>query len=115
MIDQIILTRLNILRRTEINPILLANMLNLVISTRQAQNPRMELLQISAEDLGRISGRIAGDENRLEDFIVLSLCTDAVNDSSHFVELIRTDIGAVSEAEVDLSTETLAKRNGRVI
>ena len=108
MIDQIILTRFYILRCTKVDPILLANMLNLLISTRQAHNPGVELLQVSAEDLGGISGRIAGDENRLEDFIALSLRLDTLNDGSHFVKLVRTDIRAVGEAEVDLSIDALA-------
>lgn len=102
VIHQIILPRLYIPRRAEIHTVLLANVLHLVVGARQADNPFMELLEILAQHLGRITGRIARDKNREEDILAVGLFLHAVDDLGHFVQLVGADVGAVREAEVDL-------------
>lgn len=102
VVHKVILARLRILRRAEVHAVLLANVLDLLIGTSQAHNARMELLQVLAQDLGCVTGRIAGNEDREEKLVVLGGLPDLVNDLSHLIQLVRADIGAVGEAKVDL-------------
>lgn len=63
----------------------------------------MELAQVLAQHLGRVAGRIAGDEDGTENVSASGGLPDLVDDGSHLVQLIGADVGAVGEAEVDLS------------
>ena len=116
MIHQIIHPRFHPFRRTEINPILLTHVLNLLPRPRQPYYPGMELLQIALQHRRGIARWVAGDEERKERssfaaaWRVESRGTDTGiggggDEIDHFGELVEffgADVGAVREAEVDL-------------
>ena len=103
MIHQIILPRLHILGRAKVHPVLLAHMLHLLVRPGQPGNARMELLEIIAQDVGGITGGIAGDEHGKEDILVLSRLVHFVDNRGHLIQFIRADIWTMREAKVDLS------------
>lgn len=102
MIHQIILARLDVLGRGEVHSVLLAHVLDLFICARQSLNLLVELAQILAQDLGRVSRGIAGNEDWPHDLLPAKLLAHLVDDLRHFVEFVGADVGAVGEAEVDL-------------
>lgn len=104
MIHQVILPRLHIPRRTKVHPIHLAHLLDLLIRPRQANDLRMELLQIRAQHIRRIAHRITGDKHRQEETLVFRGVVDIVDNRGHFVQFVGTDIRAMCEAKVDLPT-----------
>ena len=128
MIYQIILPLLHILRRTEINPILLTNILYLLVCPRQPNYTWVKLGEVFLQDTRSVSGRIAGYED-WEDGLDLGgvggagrdgrrdgggwrgvrgwcggreSCVYEVYHLGHFVEFFGADVGAVGEAKVDL-------------
>lgn len=102
MIHQVILARLHVLGRAEVDTVLAADVLDLLVGTGQADDARVELLQILAQNLWGIAGRIAGNEDRKEKLVVLGGLSDLVDDLGHLVQLVRADIGAVGKTKVDL-------------
>lgn len=103
VIDKIILARLHILRRAEVDAVFLADVLDLLVRARQTDDIRMELAQVLAQHLGRVAGRVAGDENRSHHRGTASRLFDIVDDGGHLVKLIGADIRTVGEAKVNLS------------
>ena len=63
MIHQIIHPRLHTLRRTEIHPVYLTHILDLLPCPRQAYKTRMELRQIMLQNSRRVSGRVTSDKD----------------------------------------------------
>ena len=63
MIDQIILTLFDALRRTEINPIFLTHLLDLIPRSRQAYQSGVEFREVGLENRGRVARRVAGYED----------------------------------------------------
>lgn len=102
MIHQIILPRLHIRRRREINPISLANRLDLLPRPRQAHQIGMKLLQVLLRHRRRVARRIARDEDRPQH--VAARVFHQVDHLRHLVQLFWADVRAVREAEVDLQT-----------
>jgi hypothetical protein len=102
VIHEVVLPRLHILRGTEVHTVLLAHVLDLFVRASQTDNAGVELLQVLAQDLGGIADRIASNENRHKELLVLSSGLDLLDDLGHLVQLVRADIRAVSEAEVNL-------------
>lgn len=102
VVHQVILASLHILGCAEVHAVLAADILDLLVGTSQAHNARVELLQVFPQDLRGITGGIAGNEDREEKLVVLGGFPDLVNDLGHLVQLVRADIRAVSETEVDL-------------
>lgn len=64
MIDQVILSLLHILRRTEIHSILLTDIFNLFPRTGQADDGRVELGEVFREDAWCVPRGVAGYEER---------------------------------------------------
>jgi hypothetical protein len=102
MVHKVILARLHVLGCAEVDTVLTADVLDLLVGTGQADDARVEFLQILAQNLRGITSRIAGNEDRKEKLVVLGGLSDLVNDLGHLVQLVRADIGAVGEAKVDL-------------
>lgn len=102
MVDQIILAGLHILGGAKVDAILPANVLDLLVGTSQANNARVELLQVFTENLGGITGWITSDEHRKEDVLALGGLLDLFDNLGHLVQFIGADIRAMREAEVDL-------------
>jgi hypothetical protein len=111
VVDEVILAGIHILRRTEVDTVLLANILDLLVCAGQADNAGVEFLQIIAQDVWCIANRVAGDKYGQEEALILGRCLDLLNDLSHLVELIRANIGAVSEAKVDLEMSGMVSAN----
>lgn len=103
MVHQIVLARLDVLRGAEVHSVLLADMLDLLVRASQADNVGVKLAQVLAQHLGRVAGRIASNEDGAENISTAGSLADLVDDGGHLVKLIRADVGAVGEAEVDLS------------
>lgn len=99
VIHQVVLARLDIRRRGEINSVRLASLLHLLILSRQPQHIIVELLQIALHDFWRVPRGIACDEHGQHGVPVLLL--DVVNHAGHLVQLFRADVRAVGEAEID--------------
>lgn len=102
VVHEVILAGLDIPGRAKVHAVLTADVLDLLIGTRQAHNTRVEFLQVLAQHLGGIASGVAGNENRQEKLVVLGRLLDLVDDLGHLVQLVRADIGAVGETEVDL-------------
>ena len=102
MVHKVVLAGLHILGGTEVHTVLLAHMLDLLVRASQADDAGVELLQILAQHLGRITDGIASNKDGHEELLVPGRSLDLLDDLGHLVQLIGADIGAVSEAEVDL-------------
>ena len=109
MIDQVVHPRLHALRRAEVHAVHLAHRLDLLPRARQPDHAGVELLEVGFEDRGGIASGIAGDEDgeerRVGGRARWERNEDEVQHLGHFVELFRTDVGAVGEAEVDLEVQ----------
>ena len=102
VVDQVVLLAgLQILRRGEVDPVDLACVFDLLPGARQALDLGVELGQVGFEDGGRVAGGIDGDEERFEG--VGGAGVEDVDCGGEFVEFVGADVGAVGEAEVDLS------------
>lgn len=99
MINQVVLTRQNILGSRKVDTESLASSLDLLIISGQTNQIVMELLQILLCDLGSISRRVASDKDRSHNVSMLFL--DIVNHASHLVQLFRANVRAVCEAKVN--------------
>lgn len=100
MVHQIILSRFDIWRSGEVNSVRFTHILDLLPTSSQANQIRMELLQVRLQYGRGISCRITGDEYRQHD-IPFQLLLDDVNHLGHLVQLLGADVGAVCEAEID--------------
>lgn len=100
MIDQVVLSGLHCRWRTEVHAVLLACLLDVLISSRQANYGRVELGEVFLQDFRRVPRGVAGDHQRGHNISTLFL--DLVVHESHLVQLVGADVGAVREAEVDL-------------
>lgn len=102
VVHEVVLSGLHILGGAEVHAVLLAHMLDLLVRASQADDAGVELLQILAKHLGCITDGITGNENGHEELLISGRSLDLLDDLGHLVQLIGADIGAVSEAEVDL-------------
>jgi hypothetical protein len=100
MIDEIVLALLDHTRRAKVHPVRLAHILDLVVRARQADEIRVEFLQVLLEHLGIVARGVACDHEREQHGA--AFFRHFVVHEGHFVELIGADVGAVCEAEVDL-------------
>ena len=100
MIHQIILPRLHVRRRREINPISLADGLDLLPRARQPYQIRMELLEVFLRHRRRIACGVARYEDGSHG--VSGGLFDQVDYLRHLVQFFGADVGAVREAEVYL-------------
>lgn len=103
VVNQVIFASLDIPGSTEVHPVLLADMLDLIIGTSQAHNTGVELLEVVAQNLRAVAGRVTGNEDRHEDLVITSSFVNLVDDLSHLIQLVRADIRAMRETEVDLT------------
>lgn len=102
MVDQVILAGLDILRGAEVHAVHLAHMFYLLVRPRQADDVRMELVQIPPQNVRGVSRGVAGDEDWLEDAVAFRRVFDPVDDGGHFIQFVGADIRAMREAEIDL-------------
>ena len=99
VIHQVILARLHIGRSGEVNTILFAHILHLLVCSSQTNNGRMEIFQVLLDDFWRVSGRITRDEYRLQLNVLFLL--QRIQHLSQFIQFIWTHIRAVGESKVD--------------
>lgn len=102
VINQVVLARFNIPRRAEVDAVLFANILHLLVGASQTNDARVELLQIFAQHLGAITSRVTGNENGQEKLVILGDLPNLVDNLGHLIQFVGADIGAVGETEVDL-------------
>ena len=109
MIDEIIHSRLDALRRAKVNPIGLAHRFDLFPCTGQADDTIVEFFEVGLEHRGGVARGVAGYEEREQGSKVRGRrgassgrSADEVNHLSHFVEFFWAYVGAVSETEIDL-------------
>lgn len=120
VIDQVILPGLDPLRRAEIDPVLLAHVLDLLPTARDADDARVELGEVVFQHQRGVAGRVAGDEEGQHGGGALGRGgsarakggrgnaefggrgVDEVDDPGELVEFFRADVRAVGETEVDL-------------
>lgn len=107
VIDEVILSRLDVLGRAEVDAVLLTQRLDLLVSSGQADELGVELGQVLLQSCRVVARGIAGDEDGEEGGIG-DLRFDNVEHLSHLVELFGADVGASGEAKVDLQTRSLA-------
>jgi hypothetical protein len=100
MINQVILARLDILWGAKVHPVRLARILDLFMVARQSDEIRVEFCQVFLEHLRVVTRGVAGDHDGEEN--IATFRDDFVVHKGHFVELVGADVGAVSEAKVDL-------------
>ncbi len=100
MIDKIILARLDITRRTKIDAIRLARVLNHIVGARQADKVRVELCEVLFQHRRSVARGVARYHEGEQHFAVLR--DHFVVHEGHFVEFVWADVGAVCEAEVNL-------------
>ncbi len=101
VVDQVVLlVGLDVLRRREVDPVLLADVLDLLPGAGQPDEGGVELHQVRLEHAGGVARRVAGDEYGSER--VRGSGLDYVDRFRHLVELVWADVRAVGEAEVDL-------------
>lgn len=106
VVDEVVLAGLDVLGRAEVDAVLLAQRLDLVVGSGQADEPGVELGQVLLQGRWVVARRVAGDEDGEEGRVgVLGL--DNVEHLGHLVELFGADVGAAGEAEVDLQTRSL--------
>lgn len=102
VVDQVVLARLDILGCTEVYPVLLADMLDLLVGASQTTDIRVEFLEVFAQNLRSIADRVASNEHGKEQLVVSSSLLDLVNDLGHLVQLVGADIRAMRETKVNL-------------
>lgn len=102
VVNQVILAGLHISRRAEVHPILLAQILDLVICSRQANKLGVELGEVALERRGVVAGRIARHKDG-QKLVVGDLGIDNVQHAGHLVEFFGADVGAASESKIDLA------------
>lgn len=100
VVHQIVLSWLDVLRCAEVDAVLLAERLDLVVRAGQTDELLMELAQVILESLGCVTGGIAGDEDGKK--CTRGLFFDDIQHGSHLVEFFGADIRASSEPEVYL-------------
>ena len=115
MIDQIVHPGFHPLGRTKIDPVQFANGFDLLPRAREPDHCGMEFLEVRFENRGCVASWVAGYEEREEGerrgWGRGKGRGDEVDHRGHFVELFRTNVGAVGEAKVDLF---LAGKRGSV-
>lgn len=100
VINQVVLSWLNILRCAKVDTVLLAESLDLVVCARKANELVVELAEVLLKRGRVVTGGVAGNENGEES--IGGLLLDDIEHGGHLVELFGADIGASGEAEVDL-------------
>lgn len=101
MIHQIILLiGLHILRRGEVDAILLAYIFGLFPGSGQAHEGGVEFGEVGAQHRGSVARRVAGDEDGAQGVGRAGL--DDVDGFGHLVEFVWADVWTVAEAKVDL-------------
>lgn len=116
MVDKVVLALFDVGRGREVDSVGLAGLLDLVVSTSETENLGMELGKVLLQNLRRVSGRITGDEQRLE--LVGVALVDLVNHDGHLVELIGTNIGTHGKSKVQkrkLALEILTAENTALV
>lgn len=108
VVDQVVLARLDVCRRGKVDPVLLANVLNVFVCASQTDNVWVELLQVGLQDGGSVAGRIAGDENGAQR--VARRFLDLVNHLGHLVQFLGANVGTVAEAKVHLRASRQLRR-----
>ena len=106
MVDQVVHPRLDALGCAEVHAVHLAHGFDLLPRARQADQAGVEFLQVGLQHRGRVAGGVAGDEDGEEGRVGgvggWDGDGDEVEHLRHFVKLLRADVWAVGEAEVDL-------------
>lgn len=100
VVDEVVLAGLDVLGGAEVDAVRLADGLDLVVRARQAHEARVELGEVRLQHPGVVARRVARDEDRHHAPRVLRL--HRVEHPRHLVQLLRADVRAVREAEVDL-------------
>jgi len=106
VVDQVVLPWRDFWWGGEVYTVLLARGLDVLPGTRQADDIRMEFAQVLFDHCWCISRRIASDKYRLKH--VATLLLNHVDHLGHLVKLVRADIWAVRESEVDLMYITVS-------
>lgn len=105
VVDEVVLAGLDVLGRAEVDAVLLAQRLDLVVGSGQADEPGVELGQVLLQGCWVVARGVAGDEDGEEGRVGV-LGFDNVEHLGHLVELFGADVGAAGEAEVDLQTRS---------
>lgn len=100
VINQVVLSWLDILWRAEVDTVLLAESLDLIVCARKTDELLVELAEVLLERGRVVTGGVAGNENGEKS--IGGLLLNDIEHGSHLVELFGADIGASSEAKVDL-------------
>lgn len=100
VVHQIVLSWLDVLGCAEVDAVLLAERLDLIIRAGQTNELLMEFTQVILKSLWGITGRIAGDEDGKK--CTRCLFFDNIQHGGHLVEFFGADIRASSESEVHL-------------
>lgn len=100
VINQVVLSWLDILRCAKVDTVLLAESLDLVVCARKANELLVELAEVLLKRGRVVTGGVAGNENGEES--IGGLVLDDIEHGGHLVELFGADIGASGEAKVDL-------------
>ena len=99
MIDEVIIARLGIGWRGEVDAVDLASPLDILVCASQPDQRRMEVLAVCLDRLYCISDWIAGNKHRQDRvFSVRSL--NSIDDVGHLVELFRTDVWTIRKSEL---------------
>lgn len=100
VVHQVVLSGLNVLRCAEVDAVLLAEVLNLIVCTSQANKLVVELAEVFLERLWCITSRVAGNEDGEK--CAGGLLFHNVQHGRHLIELFGADIGASGKAKIDL-------------
>lgn len=103
VVDQVILSGLDVLRRAEVDAERLAHRLDIFVRPRQANELGVELGQVALDHAGRVTcwvARYEDGQNRPR-----ALLVDEIHNAGHLVKLFGAYIWAMCEAEVDLVDE----------
>jgi hypothetical protein len=107
MIDQIILSLLDALRRREIHSIRFTHVLDLFPCPCKPYNIGVEFGEVFFEDGRRVARWVAGYEEGEERGVWVGEAHE-VDHAGHFVEFFGADVGTVGEAEINLSTTSVS-------
>ena len=102
VVDEVVLPRLDVARRAEVHAVRLAHVADLVVGPREPHELLVELPQVRLQHPRVVARRVARDEHRQQE--PRQFCLHQVVHPRHLVQLVRADVRAVREAEVDLST-----------